>query len=33
MKVGYAQVSTFEQDLDLQLDVLKKEGCDGKALL
>lgn len=28
MKVGYVRVSTFEQDLDLQLDALEKEGCD-----
>lgn len=28
MKVGYARVSTFEQDLDLQMDGLEKEGCD-----
>ena len=28
MKVGYARVSTFEQDLDLQMDALEKVGCD-----
>lgn len=28
MKVGYARVSTFEQDLDLQTDALEKDGCD-----
>ena len=28
MNVGYERVSTFEQDLDLQLDELEKEGCD-----
>lgn len=27
-KVGYARVSTIEQDLNLQIDALEKEGCD-----
>lgn len=28
MKIGYARVSSQEQDLALQIDALTKEGCE-----